>query len=107
MMGLPRLGLGGENGRCVIDKILHVADKLLSGRGWLYMVTLTANNPSEICLQMRDNGYASRIVVQRSTEEESLHVIKFWRDSDDRLQANEVGAANKTGPARIFESLLS
>ncbi|KAG5556015.1 hypothetical protein RHGRI_006599 [Rhododendron griersonianum] len=105
--GIASAWAGGENGRCVIDKILPVADKLLSDRGWLYMVTLTANNPSEICLQMRDNGYASRIVVQRSTEEESLHVIKFWRDSDDRLQANEVGAANKTGPARIFESLLS
>ncbi|XP_058198076.1 uncharacterized protein LOC131313659 [Rhododendron vialii] len=105
--GIASAWAGGENGRCVIDKILPVADKLLSDRGWLYMVTLTANNPSEICLQMRDKGYASRIVVQRSTEEESLHVIKFWRDSDDILQANEVEAVNKTGPARIFQSLLS
>lgn len=105
--GIASAWAGGENGRCVIDKILPVADKLLSDRGWLYMVTLTANNPSEICLQMREKGYASRIVLQRSTEEESLHVIKFWRDIDDRLQANETGMVNKTGPARIFDSLLS
>lgn len=105
--GIASAWAGGENGRCVIDKILPVADKLLSDRGWLYMVTLTANNPSEICLQMREKGYASRIVLQRSTEEESLHVIKFWRDIDDRLQANETGTVNKTGPARIFDSLLS
>ncbi|KAL7249255.1 hypothetical protein ACSBR1_011415 [Camellia fascicularis] len=71
--GIASAWAGGENGRSVIDKILPIADKLLSERGWLYMVTLTANNPSEICLQMREKGYASRIVVQRSTEEESLH----------------------------------
>ncbi|GAA0175376.1 hypothetical protein LIER_43997 [Lithospermum erythrorhizon] len=58
-----------DDGRSVIDKILPVADKLLSDRGWLYMVTLTVNNPSEICLQMRRKGYASRIVLQRSAED--------------------------------------
>uniref|UniRef100_A0A5B7BKT2 Putative hemK methyltransferase family member 2 n=1 Tax=Davidia involucrata TaxID=16924 RepID=A0A5B7BKT2_DAVIN len=98
---------GGENGRSVIDKILPIADNLLSERGWLYMVTLTANNPLEICLQMRGKGYASRIVVQRSTEEENLHIIKFWRDFDSQVEANELEATNKAAPTRVMESLLS
>ncbi|KAK7390130.1 hypothetical protein VNO78_25429 [Psophocarpus tetragonolobus] len=78
--GITSSWAGGENGRSVIDKILPVADRLLSEKGLLYMVTLTANNPSDICHQMRKKGYASKIVIQRSTEEESLHIIKFWRD---------------------------
>ncbi|KAK4373785.1 hypothetical protein RND71_004462 [Anisodus tanguticus] len=84
--GIMSAWAGGENGRSVIDKILPAANNLLSDRGWLYMVTLTANNPSEICLEMRKKGYASRIILQRSTEEESLHIIKFWRDSDSQLE---------------------
>ncbi|CAL0324576.1 unnamed protein product [Lupinus luteus] len=83
--GITSSWAGGENGRTVIDRILPAADHLLSEKGWLYMVTLTANNPSEICLQMRNKGYASKIIIQRSTEEESLHVIKFWRDFDTEV----------------------
>ncbi|KAF4378318.1 hypothetical protein G4B88_015889 [Cannabis sativa] len=78
---LPLLGLE-EDGRRVIDRILPVADLLLSEKGWLYMVTLASNFPLKICLEMRQKGYASRIVLQRSTDEESLHIIKFWRESD-------------------------
>ncbi|KAL5705852.1 peptide chain release factor N(5)-glutamine methyltransferase [Ranunculus cassubicifolius] len=73
---------GGENGRSVIDKILLVADKMLSERGWLYMVTVAENDPRQICGVMREKGYASRVVLRRSTEEESLSIIKFWRASD-------------------------
>ncbi|KAL6007043.1 hypothetical protein ACLOJK_032539 [Asimina triloba] len=87
--GITSAWAGGEDGRTVIDRILPVVDELLSSRGWLYMVTLTSNNPSKICLMMREKGYASRIIVQRSTEEERLHVIKFWRDA-----ALEVKEAN-------------
>ncbi|KAI4367446.1 hypothetical protein MLD38_023185 [Melastoma candidum] len=78
--GITAAWAGGIDGRTVIDRILPVADNLLSDKGWLYMVTLTTNNPSQICLKMKEWGYASRIIVQRSTEEESLHIIKFWRD---------------------------
>lgn len=77
--GIAASWAGGENGRHVIDKILPVVDNLLSNRGWLYMVFLAANDPSGICLQMRKKGYAARVLVKRSTEEESLHIIKFWR----------------------------
>ncbi|GKA48632.1 HemK methyltransferase family member 2-like protein [Tanacetum coccineum] len=87
---------GGENGRSVIDKILPIADNLLSEKGWLYLLFLAANDPLQICLQMRDKGFASKIVVQRSTEEESLHVIKIWRDPDIRLEGNKAGSMAKT-----------
>ncbi|KAK3005337.1 hypothetical protein RJ639_015950 [Escallonia herrerae] len=105
--GIASAWAGGDNGRSVIDKLLPVADKLLSDRGWLYMVFLSANNPSQICIQMREKGYAARIVVQRSTEEESLHIIKFWRDSDIQIDANEMVMAKKPGQARVMESLVS
>ncbi|KAK1271854.1 hypothetical protein QJS04_geneDACA013073 [Acorus gramineus] len=84
--GITASWAGGENGRSVIDRILPVVDELLSEKGWLYMVTLTANKPSQICRLMGERGYASRIVVQRSTEEESLHVIKFWREVDEAMK---------------------
>lgn len=105
--GIASAWAGGENGRSVIDKILPVADNLLSDRGWLYMVFLTANDPMQICLQMRDKGYAARIVVQRTTEEESLHVIKFWRDLDCPVDVNEMATVNKTFPSRGVDFLLS
>ncbi|KAG8389034.1 hypothetical protein BUALT_Bualt02G0187400 [Buddleja alternifolia] len=103
--GIASAWAGGENGRRVIDKILPVADKLLSEKGWLYLVTLAANNPLELCLQMRKKGYASRIVLQRSTEEESLHIIKFWRDLDTLLEANECVRLNKTENGVVMESM--
>ncbi|KAM1138177.1 hypothetical protein ACFX14_035977 [Malus domestica] len=101
--GIASAWAGGENGRTLIDRILPVADNLLSKKGWLYMVTLTENNPLQICLQMREKGYASRILVQRLTEEENLQIIKFWRDSDSQVAEKE----NKTVPAKVMESLLS
>lgn len=78
--GIAASWAGGENGRRVIDRILPAADELLSERGWLYMVTLAENNPLEICRQMGEKGYGSKIVLQRSTQEERLQVIKFWRE---------------------------
>lgn len=105
--GIAASWAGGENGRSVINKILPVADDLLSEKGWLYMVTLTANNPSEICLHMREKGYASRIVIQRSTEEESLHVIKFWRDLDTEEGDTEKVSTDKSIPGRLMEYVLT
>ncbi|KAK6921580.1 Methyltransferase domain [Dillenia turbinata] len=105
--GITCAWAGGENGVSIINKILPVADNLLSERGWLYMVTLTANNPSQICLQMKERGFASRIVLQRSTEEENIHIIKFWRDADSKVETKEVGSAKKTLAGRVMDSLLS
>ncbi|GMH27721.1 hypothetical protein Nepgr_029564 [Nepenthes gracilis] len=105
--GITSAWAGGENGRSVIDKILPVADSLLSENGWLYMVTVVSNNPSQICAQMWEKGFASRIAVQRSTEEESLHVIKFWRDLDRLAEAKAAAATTRTISSKIIESVLS
>ncbi|XP_073039622.1 uncharacterized protein [Primulina eburnea] len=99
--GITSSWAGGENGRNVIDRILPVADKILSDKGWLYLVTLTENNPLEICLQMRRKGYASRIILQRSTQEENLHIIKLWRDSETLLEVNECMGLKKTNDGKI------
>jgi release factor glutamine methyltransferase len=79
--GITATWAGGESGRVVIDRMLTIVDKLLSKKGWFYMITLTANNPSEICQIMKSKGFDSRIVIQRYTEEENLLVLKFWRET--------------------------
>ncbi|KAG6783014.1 hypothetical protein POTOM_012444 [Populus tomentosa] len=65
------------------------------------------NNDPHMYVFVRKKGYASRIVVQRSTEEESLHVIKFWRDSDIQMDAKEISTTNKSVPARVMDPLVS
>ncbi|KAH7387440.1 hypothetical protein KP509_16G023200 [Ceratopteris richardii] len=91
--GIASAWAGGDRGRVVIDRMLEVVDSILSSKGWFYLVTVTANNPGEICQIMRRKGFASRIVIQRSTEEESLHVLKFWRDG-----TNESSDPQSNGP---------
>ena len=81
--GIASSWAGGYKGRAVIDRMLAIVDSLLSSKGVFYLVTVTANNPGEICQIMRKKGFASRIVVQRYTEEESLHILKFWREALD------------------------
>ncbi|CAN7001648.1 unnamed protein product [Brassica rapa subsp. trilocularis] len=83
MEGIASAWAGGENGRSVIDRMLPVVDRLLSEKGWFYLVTLSSNYPAEICLMMRKRGFSWRILVQRSTEEENLVILKFWRDGDE------------------------
>ncbi|CAN8259491.1 unnamed protein product [Cochlearia groenlandica] len=105
MEGITSSWAGGENGRTVIDRILPVVDRLLSDKGWFYLVTLTSNNPSEICLMMRKRGYASKIMVQRSTEEENLIILKFWRDKDDDSLEKETSPSSFA--SRFSRSLSS
>ncbi|KAF2558422.1 hypothetical protein F2Q68_00017837 [Brassica cretica] len=94
MEGIASSWAGGENGRSVIDRMLPVVDRLLSEKGWFYLVTLTSNYPSEICLMMRKRGFAWRILVQRSTEEENLVILKFWRDGDEESLEKETSTAS-------------
>lgn len=77
--GIGSAWAGGVDGRSVIDRILVTADKVLADDGWMYLVTLTENKPGEICGIMKERGFGFRILVQRSTVEETLHIIKFWR----------------------------
>uniref|UniRef100_A0A804N7T2 1-phosphatidylinositol-4-phosphate 5-kinase n=1 Tax=Zea mays TaxID=4577 RepID=A0A804N7T2_MAIZE len=46
----------GLNGRQVIDRILPAVREMLSERGWLYMVALEDNDPSDICHLMSEMG---------------------------------------------------
>ncbi|RLN41511.1 hemK methyltransferase family member 2 [Panicum miliaceum] len=78
--GIASSWAGGLYGRQVINRILPAVREILSERGWLYMVTLEDNDPLDICHLMSEMGYASRVVLKRCTEEESLFVLKFWRD---------------------------
>ncbi|XWS08606.1 hypothetical protein CRYUN_Cryun40dG0016300 [Craigia yunnanensis] len=64
-------------------------------------------NGRSICCQMRKKGHASRIVVQRSTEEESLHIIKFWKDFDIEVDAKDVITNSNAFPAGVMDSVLS
>ncbi|KAH7290186.1 hypothetical protein KP509_30G035500 [Ceratopteris richardii] len=80
---------GGNKGRVVIDRMLKTVDSILSKKGRFYLVTVTANNPGEICQIMRRKGFSSRIVIQRHSEEESLHVLKFWREKLDHSSGSD------------------
>lgn len=78
--GLTASWAGGPRGRVVIDRMLAIVDSLLSSTGCMYMITLSENNPVEICRIMSEKAFASRIILQRNTEEEKLQVLKFWRN---------------------------
>ncbi|KAJ3673813.1 hypothetical protein LUZ60_005805 [Juncus effusus] len=87
--GIVSSWAGGINGRKVINRILNEIDDLLSCNGSVYMVVLSENDPFEISRVMRERGFESRIVLQRSTEEERLCVIKFWRERGERERGGE------------------
>lgn len=103
--GIASAWAGGDRGRAVIDRILDVVDLFLSSKGWFYLVTVTANNPGEICQIMRRKGFASRIVIQRSTEEESLHVLKFWREVSKESVESSFGPPSPSGRTPLQRSL--
>lgn len=108
--GITSSWAGGDRGRTVIDRMLLIADSLLSSKGVFYLVTVTSNNPGEICQVMRRKGFASRIVVQRYTEEESLHVLKFWRldDSSELEGPTSLSVSPRTSSFhRTFSQRLS
>lgn len=78
--GIVASWAGGERGREVVDKFLPQAVKLLSNRGAFYLVTLSENDPEEICSIMEKKGFKSVFLLKRLTEEETLYVLKFWRE---------------------------
>jgi release factor glutamine methyltransferase len=93
---------GGDQGRTVINRMLMITDTLLSSKGLLYLLTTTGNNPGEICQIMKKKGFESRIVIQRFTDEESLHVLKFWRKSTFK----ECSSPGTSSPLRFLVSIL-
>ncbi|KAJ4773287.1 HemK methyltransferase family member 2 [Rhynchospora pubera] len=95
--GIVASWAGGFKGRLVIDRILNVVDELLSVNGLIYMVALSENDPYDICQVMKEKGFGSKIALQRSTEEERLCVIKFWREketSEDGERADNASSLN-------------
>ncbi|XP_066365137.1 uncharacterized protein [Miscanthus floridulus] len=104
--GIALSWAGGLNGRQVIDRILPAVREMLSERGWLYMVALEDNDPSDICHQMSEMGYASRVVLKRCTEEESLYVLKFWRDPHAVSSASPKSSGSESWFSQLpFKSL--
>ncbi|KAI5058374.1 hypothetical protein GOP47_0026544 [Adiantum capillus-veneris] len=104
--GLTSAWAGGTQGRVLIDRMLKIVDSLLSSRGCFYLVAITANNPGEICQIMQRKGFASRIVVQRHTEEESLHVLKFWREDFGHSSGSDRDSS-QTNCASTLQIILS
>ncbi|TVU27103.1 hypothetical protein EJB05_29682 [Eragrostis curvula] len=51
--GIASSWAGGLNGRQVIDRILPAVREILSERGWLYMIALEDNDPSDLCHLMK------------------------------------------------------
>ncbi|KAJ4785714.1 HemK methyltransferase family member 2 [Rhynchospora pubera] len=95
--GIVASWAGGFKGRLVIDRILNVVNELLSVNGLIYMVALSENDPFDICQVMKEKGFGSKIALQRSTEEERLCVIKFWREketSEDGERADNASSLN-------------
>jgi release factor glutamine methyltransferase len=104
--GIASSWAGGLNGRQVIDRILPAVREMLSERGWLYMVALEDNDPSDICHLMSEMGYASRVVLKRCTEEESLYVLKFWRDPHAVSSASPKSSGSESWFSQLpFKSL--
>jgi len=63
-MGITASWAGGQRGRTVLDRVLPVVKRLLSSKGLFYLVTLKANDPSEICEVMKKKGFSSCILIQ-------------------------------------------
>ncbi|XP_047071678.1 methyltransferase N6AMT1 [Lolium rigidum] len=89
--GIAASWAGGLNGRQVIDRILPAVRELLSEKGCLYMIALEDNDPLGICHLMNEKGFASRVLLKRCTEEESLYVLKFWQDAAVSTNASQSG----------------
>ncbi|KAJ6945927.1 hypothetical protein NC651_000868 [Populus alba x Populus x berolinensis] len=90
--GIASAWAGGENGRSVIDRILPVADRLLSDKGWLYMVTLTTNDPSQICLLMRKKGQVD-MVAGNLTFEMTIFALEGYNTSSQSTRGRVRTAA--------------
>ncbi|KAM3261813.1 hypothetical protein ACQJBY_052479 [Aegilops geniculata] len=89
MKGIVSSWAGGLNGRQVIDRILPAVRELLSEKGCLYMIALEDNDPLGICHLMNEKGFASRVLLKRCTDEESLYVLKFWQDAAAGANASQ------------------
>ena len=77
--GIVASWAGGSRGRRVIDRLLPQVKLLLSPRGCFYLVALSENDPKEIAQLLSKDGFCCRTILKKHTEEETLHILKFWR----------------------------
>lgn len=72
---------GGEDGRVVIDAFLSSAPSYLSKCGFIYLVALQANDPSQISTFASERGLKATILQRRQAGMETLYVIRFEKGS--------------------------
>eukprot|EP00271_Cylindrocystis_brebissonii_P014443 TRINITY_DN3579_c0_g1_i11.p1 TRINITY_DN3579_c0_g1~~TRINITY_DN3579_c0_g1_i11.p1 ORF type:complete len:224 (+),score=13.63 TRINITY_DN3579_c0_g1_i11:597-1268(+) len=77
--GISAAWAGGFKGREVLDQVLPHVGKLLSPSGCFYLLAVEENDIEELCALMKAQGLDSRSLIKRTTEEESLSVLKFSR----------------------------
>ena len=70
---------GGARGRVVVDRFLARVPALLSPRGALYMVAVTDNDVPELLCCLHDMGLDARVCLERTADEERLHIISARR----------------------------
>lgn len=70
---------GGECGREVMDRLFPSVDSLLSPHGIFYLLVLKENNPADIEQIMAKLGFTCTCVISRRTGQESLSVLRFFR----------------------------
>ena len=81
-MGGARLSAawaGGARGRVVVDRFLARVTALLSPHGALYMVAVTDNDVPDLLRCLRDMGLDARVCLERTADEERLHIIRARR----------------------------
>lgn len=86
-VGGPRLSAawaGGARGRVVVDRLLARLPALLSARGALYMVAVSDNDVPDLLRCLRDMGLEARVCLDRTADEERLHIITARWASDRR-----------------------
>ncbi|RIB10856.1 S-adenosyl-L-methionine-dependent methyltransferase [Gigaspora rosea] len=78
---IERAWAGGIYGREVIDRMLPLANDLLSSNGVFYLLVISDNKPDEICERMwRDYKFQFKISASRLAGREKQFILKFWRN---------------------------
>ncbi|EEB19083.1 N5-glutamine methyltransferase MTQ2, putative [Pediculus humanus corporis] len=77
---LTKSWAGGVNGRVIIDKFLHVFDRVLSSKGFGYLLVIKENQPHEIITKLKEKNYKCEIYMIRKIRCEELYIIKFIKN---------------------------
>ncbi|XP_063783638.1 methyltransferase N6AMT1 isoform X1 [Pseudophryne corroboree] len=78
-IGIQAAWAGGKNGREVMDRFFPLVPKLLSQKGYFYLLVLKENNPDEIAEKMKSYGLEGCKLLSRQAGIEYLTILKFWK----------------------------